>query len=64
MLSDQNFVPVLPSETSDCIAICRAENATLRELAEFCFELLPPLPENAILCYGSASHLYRCGASL
>jgi hypothetical protein len=36
--SDQNFEPILPAENGDCIAICRLENAMLRELVDLTFE--------------------------
>jgi hypothetical protein len=62
--SDQNFEPSLPADNGDCIAICRLENATLRELVDLTFEIFKEIPEGTVLCYGSASHLYRVGASL
>jgi hypothetical protein len=62
--SDQNFVPILPADNGNCIAIVRLENATLKELVDFSFEIFSSLPENTVLCFGSASYLYRVGSSL
>jgi hypothetical protein len=47
--SDQNFDAILPAENGDCIAICRLENATLKELVELSFEIFNEVPEGTIL---------------
>jgi hypothetical protein len=48
----------------ECIAVCRLENATLKDLVNLTFEIFKDIPKDAIICYGSASHLYRVGASV
>jgi hypothetical protein len=62
--SDQNFVPTLPADNNNCISVVRVENASLKDLVDMSFEIFEYLPEKTIVCYGSASHLYRVGASL
>jgi hypothetical protein len=65
IFSDQNFVSNLSGGDGNCIAVLRAENASLCELAELAIEVLDKhtLPPGSILIFGSASHLFRVGTS-
>jgi hypothetical protein len=65
VFSDQNFVPFLPGGADNCIAVCRAENPTLNELADLAMEIIDrnPLPAGTTLLFGSCSHLYRGGTA-
>jgi hypothetical protein len=63
VFADQNFVPFLPGGADNCIAVCRAENPTLNELADLAMEVIDrgPLPAGTTLLFGSCSHLFRGG---
>jgi hypothetical protein len=65
IFSDQNFVPFLAGGPENCIAVFRAENPTLSELADLAGEVLEktPLPAGTSLLFGSGSHLFKVGAS-
>jgi hypothetical protein len=64
--SDQNFVPTLNSgQGQDCIAVVRYEDATLADLTAIALEILDKnmIHPGSVLLFGSASHLFRVGAS-
>jgi hypothetical protein len=64
--SDQNFVPYLNCDPGkNCMAIVRYEDATLADLTSLALEILDKtsLYPGSVLLFGSASHLYRAGAS-
>jgi hypothetical protein len=64
--ADQNMVPFITDGEGGCIAIVRLENASLSDMIDLSFEVLEKFtpPPGSIILYGSASHLYRVGASL
>jgi hypothetical protein len=63
--SDQNFVPILPTDLG-CIAIVRIENASLPELIDLTLEIFEGsrLPHGTLFLVGSVSHLGRVGTSI
>jgi hypothetical protein len=65
LFTDQNFVSTMPSQSKECVNICRVENASLLELFEIARETLGnvTLHEGSIFMFGSASHLSRMGTS-
>jgi hypothetical protein len=65
LFTDQNFVLTMPSQSKECVNICRVENASLLELFEIARETLGnvTLHEGSIFMFGSASHLSRMGTS-
>jgi hypothetical protein len=64
--ADQNMVPFITDGEGNCMAIVRLENASLADLIDISFEILEKLapPPGSVILYGSASHLYRVGASI
>jgi Zn finger protein HypA/HybF involved in hydrogenase expression len=64
--TDQNFVPTLSPNCSECINVVRIENASLIELFEISKEIFgnSKFPDGTILCFGSVSHLNRVGTSI
>jgi hypothetical protein len=65
VFSDQNFLPFLSGGPSNCIGIVRGENFTLGELGDIAAEILDKklIQPGSVLLFGSASNLYRVGAS-
>jgi hypothetical protein len=65
IFSDQNFLPFLSGGPSSCIGIVRGENFSLGELGDIAAEILDKklLLPGSVLLFGSASHLYKVGAS-
>jgi hypothetical protein len=65
VFTDQNFVPFLSGDSENCIAIVRLEDPSLNELADLAGEILDRynLPSDAVLLFGSGSHLSRVGAA-
>jgi hypothetical protein len=65
IFSDQNFVPFLNGGPENCVAVFRAENSSLSELADLAAEVLEKtlLPSGTVLLFGSGSHLFRSGPS-
>jgi hypothetical protein len=64
--SDQNFIPTLRSNPGEtCIAVVRVEDAALSDLAAIALEIIDKfsLHPGSVLLFGSASHLFRVGAS-
>jgi hypothetical protein len=64
--ADQNFVPTLRSDLGNtCIAVVHCEDAALADLAAMALEMLDKfsLHPGSVLLFGSASHLFRVGAS-
>jgi hypothetical protein len=65
ILADQNFMPHLSGGPENCVAVVRAENPTLNELADLAAEIFEKthLPAGTVLMFGSGSHLFKVGAS-
>ena len=66
LLSDQNFIPYWPGNTtSTCTAIIRVENGTLHELCDLLFEIFENtnLPEGTVVLVGAAAYLHMVGSS-
>jgi hypothetical protein len=65
IFADQNFVPHLSGGPDNCIAVVRAENTSLNELADLAAEILEKiiLPHGSVILFGSGSHLFRVGPS-
>jgi hypothetical protein len=66
--ADQNFVPTVccrSGAASSCLAVVRYEDASLAELTAIAYEILQgnTIPAGSVLLLGSASHLFRVGAS-
>jgi hypothetical protein len=65
IFSDQNFVPFMNGGPENCMAVFRAENVSLSELADLAAEVLEKtiLPSGTVLLFGSGSHLFKSGPS-
>jgi hypothetical protein len=64
--ADQNFVPTLSSgPDQNCIAVVRYEDASLQDLTAIALEILEKhtIHPGSVLLFGTASHLFRVGAS-